>query len=61
MPTDPLAFLADEVAELKRQNLSRPLRVMSSPQAADELKRAVGKLHEAHKDLQEARGKLGGG
>jgi hypothetical protein len=34
---------------------------MSSPQAADELKRAVGKLHEAHKDLQEARGKLGGG
>jgi glycine C-acetyltransferase len=34
MTTDPLAFLADEVAELKRANLYRPLRVMSSPQAA---------------------------
>jgi glycine C-acetyltransferase len=32
---DPLAFLADEVAELKRQNLYRPLRVLSSPQAAE--------------------------
>jgi glycine C-acetyltransferase len=33
--TDPLAFLADEIADLKRQNLYRPLRVLSSPQAAE--------------------------
>jgi glycine C-acetyltransferase len=32
---DPLAFLDEEVAELKRQNLYRPLRVLSSPQAAE--------------------------
>ena len=32
---DPLAFLADEIAELKRQNLYRPLRVLSTPQAAE--------------------------
>ncbi len=29
---DPLAFLAEELAELRRQNLYRPLRVMSSAQ-----------------------------
>ncbi len=33
--TDPLGFLADEIEELKRQNLYRPLRVLSSPQAAE--------------------------
>ena len=33
--SDPLAFLTEEVAELKRQNLYRPLRVLSSPQAAE--------------------------
>jgi glycine C-acetyltransferase len=33
--TDPLAFLADEIEDLKRQNLYRPLRVLSSPQAAE--------------------------
>jgi glycine C-acetyltransferase len=33
--TDPLGFLADEIDELKRQNLYRPLRVLSSPQAAE--------------------------
>jgi glycine C-acetyltransferase len=32
---DPLSFLADEVQELRRQNLYRPLRVLSSPQAAE--------------------------
>ena len=32
---DPLGFLADEIAELKRQNLYRPMRVLSSPQAAE--------------------------
>jgi glycine C-acetyltransferase len=32
---DPLAFVDDEIAELKRQNLYRPLRVLSSPQAAE--------------------------
>jgi len=31
---DPLGFLADEIEELKRQNLYRPMRVLSSPQAA---------------------------
>jgi glycine C-acetyltransferase len=33
--SDPLGFLADEIAELKRQNLYRPMRVLSSPQAAE--------------------------
>ena len=33
--TDPLAFLADEIEELKRANLYRPMRVISSPQAAE--------------------------
>ena len=33
--TDPLGFLADEIEELKRQNLYRPMRVLSSPQAAE--------------------------
>jgi glycine C-acetyltransferase len=32
---DPLAYLADEIEELKRQNLYRPLRVLSTPQAAE--------------------------
>ena len=32
---DPLGFLADELAELKKQNLYRPMRVLSSPQAAE--------------------------
>jgi glycine C-acetyltransferase len=32
---NPLAFLADEIAELKRSNLYRPMRVLSSPQAAE--------------------------
>jgi glycine C-acetyltransferase len=32
---DPLGFLADEIEELKRQNLYRPLRVLSTPQAAE--------------------------
>ena len=32
---DPLGFLADELEELKRQNLYRPMRVLSSPQAAE--------------------------
>jgi glycine C-acetyltransferase len=32
---DPLGFLADEIAELKRSNLYRPMRVLSSPQAAE--------------------------
>ena len=32
---DPLGFLADEIDELKRQNLYRPLRVLSTPQAAE--------------------------
>jgi len=31
---DPLGFLADEIEGLKRQNLYRPLRVLSSPQGA---------------------------
>ena len=31
--TDPLSYLADELDELKRQNLYRPLRVMTGPQA----------------------------
>ena len=30
---DPLAYLADELDELRRQNLYRPLRVMTGPQA----------------------------
>jgi glycine C-acetyltransferase len=33
--TDPLGFLTHEIEELKRQNLYRPLRVLSSPQAAE--------------------------
>jgi glycine C-acetyltransferase len=33
--SDPLGFLADEIAELKKQNLYRPMRVLSSPQAAE--------------------------
>ncbi|MGD0018806.1 MAG: glycine C-acetyltransferase [Candidatus Limnocylindrales bacterium] len=33
--SDPLGFLADEIEELKRQNLYRPMRVLSSPQAAE--------------------------
>jgi glycine C-acetyltransferase len=33
--TDPLGFLADEIEELKRQNLYRKMRVLSSPQAAE--------------------------
>jgi len=33
--TNPLGFLADEIEELKRQNLYRPLRILSSPQAAE--------------------------
>jgi glycine C-acetyltransferase len=33
--TNPLGFLADEIEELKRQNLYRPMRVLSSPQAAE--------------------------
>ena len=33
--SNPLGFLADEIAELKRQNLYRPMRVLSSPQAAE--------------------------
>ena len=32
---NPLGFLADEIDELKRQNLYRPMRVLSSPQAAE--------------------------
>ena len=32
---DPLGFLTDEVADLKRQNLFRPLRVMSSQQGPE--------------------------
>jgi glycine C-acetyltransferase len=32
---DPLGFLADEIEELKRSNLYRPMRVLSSPQAAE--------------------------
>jgi glycine C-acetyltransferase len=31
--TDPLAYLADEIATLKEQSLYRPLRVMDGPQA----------------------------
>jgi glycine C-acetyltransferase len=31
--TDPLSYLADELEELRRQNLYRPLRVMTGPQA----------------------------
>jgi len=33
--SNPLGFLADELAELKRSNLYRPLRVLSTPQAAE--------------------------
>jgi glycine C-acetyltransferase len=33
--SDPLAFLADEIEELKRQNLYRPMRVLSSAQGAE--------------------------
>jgi glycine C-acetyltransferase len=33
--TDPLAFLAEELADLRAKNLYRPLRVISSPQAAE--------------------------
>jgi glycine C-acetyltransferase len=33
--SNPLGFLADELAELRRSNLYRPLRVLSSPQAAE--------------------------
>jgi glycine C-acetyltransferase len=32
---DPLAFLGDEIDELKRQNLYRPMRVISSAQGAE--------------------------
>ncbi len=32
---DPLAFLSDEVERLKTENLYRPLRVLSTPQAAE--------------------------
>src|SRR5450755_898681 len=32
---DPLGFLADEIDELKRQNLYRPMRVLSSAQGAE--------------------------
>ena len=32
---NPLGFLADEIAELKRQNLYRPMRVLSSAQGAE--------------------------
>ncbi|MBM4407122.1 MAG: glycine C-acetyltransferase [Chloroflexi bacterium] len=32
---DPLGFLADEIADLKRQNLFRPLRVMSTQQGPE--------------------------
>jgi glycine C-acetyltransferase len=35
MRSNPLGFLADEIEELKRQNLYRPMRVLSSPQAAE--------------------------
>src|SRR5450830_1309508 len=33
--SNPLGFLADEIEELKRSNLYRPMRVLSSPQAAE--------------------------
>jgi glycine C-acetyltransferase len=33
--SDPLGFLADEIEELKRQNLYRPMRVLSSAQGAE--------------------------
>jgi glycine C-acetyltransferase len=33
--SDPLGFLSDEIEELKRQDLYRPMRVLSSPQAAE--------------------------
>jgi len=33
--SDPLGFLGDEIEELKRQNLYRPMRVLSSAQAAE--------------------------
>jgi len=33
--SDPLAFLADELADLRAKNLYRPLRVLSSAQAAE--------------------------
>jgi glycine C-acetyltransferase len=33
--SNPLGFLAEELAELKRSNLYRPLRVLSTPQAAE--------------------------
>ncbi len=33
--SNPLGFLEDEIAELKRANLYRPMRVLSSPQAAE--------------------------
>jgi len=32
---NPLGFLADEIDELKRTNLFRQMRVLSSPQAAE--------------------------
>src|SRR4051812_16367215 len=32
---DPLAFLADEIAELKAKHLYKPLNVMSSPQGPE--------------------------
>ena len=32
---DPLGFLADEMDDLKRKNLYRPLRIMSSPQGPE--------------------------
>src|SRR5919112_5287448 len=32
---DPLGFLADEIEDLKRKNLYRPLHVMSSPQGPE--------------------------
>ncbi|MBI5368394.1 MAG: glycine C-acetyltransferase [Planctomycetes bacterium] len=34
MPADPLAFLADEIAELKAKSLYRPLKVLQSEQKA---------------------------
>ena len=31
--SDPLSYLVDEIAELKRKNLYRPLRIMTGAQA----------------------------
>ena len=49
--TDPLAFLDDELQDLRRQNLYRPLRVMSSAQ---------GPLVEVDGRPRAKRGKLSG-